>query len=95
MQDQALGMKKPIGKLLEEDARVRREQAECQQEYDTLSEKTEKISREIWNILDAKKDRTNHKRRNDTFLQRLGEQEECIEYDRFAFVAKVDKVKAK
>lgn len=47
MQDQALGMKKPIGKLLEEDARVRREQAECQQEYDTLSEKTEKISREI------------------------------------------------
>ena len=57
-------MAERVRKLVEENARVRRDQEEYQREYDALA----------------------------VFLRMLEEQEECVRFKPYAFVALVDKV---
>ena len=92
LQDQALGMAERVRKLIEENARVRRDQAEYQKEYDALAAEHEKLSEKIRSIEEQKKDKTDRRRRIEVFLRMLEEQEECVGFDPYTFVALVDKV---
>ena len=92
LQDQALGMAERVRKLVEENARVRRDQEEYQQEYDALAVEHEKLSEKIRSVEAQKKDKTDRRKRIELFLRMLEEQEECVEFDQDAFVALVDRV---
>ena len=92
LQDQALGMAERVRKLVEENARVRRDQEEYQREYDALAAEHEKLSEKIRSIEDQKKDKTDRRRQIEVFLRMLEEQEECVGFDPYTFVALVDKV---
>ena len=92
LQDQALGMAEGVRKLVEENARVRRDQEEYQREYDALAAEHEKLSEKIRSIEDQKKDKTDRRRQIEVFLHILEEQAECIRFEPYTFVALVDKV---
>ena len=92
LQDQALGMAERVRKLVEENARVRRDQDEYQREYDALAEEHEKLSEKIRNIEEQKKDMDDRRRQIEVFLRMLEEQEECVGFDPYTFVALVDRV---
>ena len=92
LQDQALGMAERVRKLVEENARVRRDQEEYQREYDALATEHEKLSRQIQEVEGQKKDKADRRRRIELFLRMLEEQEECVGFDPYMFVALVEKV---
>lgn len=92
LQDQALGMAERVRKLVEENARVRRDQEEYQQEYDALAAEHEKLSEKIRSVEEQKKDKTDRRRKIEIFLRMFEEQKECVVFDPYAFVALIDKV---
>lgn len=92
LQDQALGMAERVRKLVEENARVRRDQEEYQREYDALVAEHGKLSEKICRVEDQKKDKTDRRRRIEVFLCMLEEQTECLGFDPYTFVALVDRV---
>ena len=92
LQDQALGMAERVRQLVEENARVRREQAEYQREYDALVAEHEKLAERIRSVENQKKDKTDRRRQIEVFLRMLETQEECVEFEPYTFVALVDKV---
>ena len=92
LQDQALGMAERVRKLVEENARVRRDQAEYQREYDALAAEHEKLSEKIRSVESQKKDKADRRRRIEIFLQMLEAQEECMSFEPYNFVALVDRV---
>ena len=85
-------MAERVRKLVEENARVRRDQEEYQREYDALAAEHEKLSEKIRSIEEQKKDKIDRRRRIEVFLRMLEEQEECVRFDPYTFVALVDKV---
>ena len=87
-----LGMAARVRKLVEENARVRRNQEEYQREYDALVAEHEKLSEKICRVEDQKKDKTDRRRQIEVFLHILEEQAECIRFEPYTFVALVDKV---
>ncbi len=91
LQDQALGMAERVRKLVEENARVRRDQEEYQQEYDALAAEHEKLSEKIRSIEEQKKDKADRRRKIEVFLRMLEEQGECMEFEPYNFVALVDR----
>ena len=92
LQDQALGMAERVRKLVEENARVRRDQEEYQREYDALATEHEKLSRQIQEVEGQKKDKADRRRRIEMFRRMLEEQEECVGFDPYTFVVLVDRV---
>ena len=92
LQDQALGMAERVRKLVEENARVQRNQAEYQREYDALVAEHEKLSEKIRSVEEQKKDKADRRRQIEVFLCMLEEQEECMGFEPYTFVALVDKV---
>ena len=79
-------------RLVEENARVRRDQEEYQREYDALAAEHEKLSRQMQEVDIQRKDKADCRRRIEVFLRMLEEQEECMRFEPYAFVALVDKV---
>ena len=92
LQDQALGMAERVRKLVEENARVRRDQEEYQREYDALATEHEKLSEKIRCVEELKKDKADRRRQIEVFLRMLEAQEECVGFDPYTFVALIDKV---
>ena len=92
LQDQALGMAERVRKLVEENARVRRDQEEYQREYEALVAEHEKLSQQMQNVEAQRKDKADRRRRIEVFLRMLEEQAECIQFEPYTFVALVDKV---
>ncbi len=92
LQDQALGMAERVRKLVEENARVRRDQEEYRREYDALALKHEKLSRQMQDVEAQRKDKTDRRRQIEIFLHMLEEQEECMCFEPYSFVALVDRV---
>ena len=60
-------------RLVEENARVRRDQEEYQKEYDALAAEHEKLSEKIRSIEERKRDKTDRRRRIEVFLHMLEE----------------------
>jgi hypothetical protein len=92
LQDQALGMAERVRKLVEKNARVRRDQEEYQREYEALVVEHEKLSQQIQDVEAQKRDKADRRRKIEVFLCMLEEQTECVRFDLYTFVALVDRV---
>ena len=79
-------------RLVEENARVRRDQEEYQREYDALVAEHEKLSRQTQEVEAQRKNKADRRRRIEVFLRMLEEQAECMRFEPYTFVALVDKV---
>ena len=92
LQDQALGMAERVRKLVEENARVRRDQEEYQREYEALVEEHKKLSQQIQDVEAQKRDKADRRRKIEVFLCMLEEQAECVRFDSYTFVTLVDRI---
>ena len=92
LQDQALGMVERVRQLVEENARVQRDQEEFKKDYEALLTEHTKLSEKIQAIAEQKRDKTERRRRIEIFLHMLEEQKECVGFEPGTFVALVDKV---
>ena len=92
LQDQALGMAARVRQLVEENARVQRDQDEFKNDYEALLAEHAKLSEKICAIAEQKKDKAERRQRIEIFLHMLEEQKECVEFEPGTFVALVDKV---
>lgn len=79
-------------KLIEENARVRIEQAEYQREYDALAAEYERISEQIGSTEARIQERVEHRRRIEVFQRMLAEQEACAVFAPYTFATLIDKV---
>ena len=92
LQDQTLGMAERVRQLVEENARVQRDQDEFKNDYQALLAEHARLSEKIQAIADQKRDKVERRRRIEIFLHMLEEQKECVGFESGAFVALVDKV---
>ena len=92
LEEQVLGIAERVRKLVEKNARVQMNQEEYQQEYNALAEDYEKVSEKLRKIAAQKQDKADRRRKIEVFLRMLERQEECLDFDPYAFVALVDKV---
>ena len=92
LQEQTMMISARARRLVEENARVRRDQDEYQREYDALVVEHEKLSRQIQEVEAQRKDKADRRRRIEVFLRMLEEQAECMQFEPYTFVALVDKV---
>lgn len=90
-QDKMMVVAERVRKLVEENARVRRDQEEYQREYEALVAEHEKLSQQIQDVEAQRKDKADRRRRIEVFLRMLEEQEECRRFESYTFVALVDK----
>ena len=79
-------------RLVEENARVRRDQEEYQREYEALVVEHEKLSQQIQDVEAQKRDKADRRRKIEVFLCMLEEQTECVRFDLYTFVVLVDRV---
>ena len=92
LQDQALGMAARVRQLVEENARVQRDQDEFKKDYEALLAEHARLSEKIQAIAEQKRDKAERRRRIEIFLHMMEEQKECAGFEPGAFVALVDKV---
>lgn len=92
LQDQALGMAERVRQLVEENARVQRDQEEFKEDYEALIAEHAKLSEKIQAIAEQKRNKAERRRRIEIFLRMLEEQKECANFETGMFVALVDKV---
>lgn len=92
LQDQALGMAARVRQLVDENARVQRDQDEFKEDYEALLAEHAKLSEKIQAIAEQKRDKTERRQRIGIFLHMLEEQQECAGFEPGTFVALVDKV---
>ena len=86
------GMVERVRQLVEENARVQRNQDEFKKDYEALSAEHTKLSEKIQAIAEQKKDKAERRRRTELFLHMMEEQKECTGFEPGTFVALVDKV---
>ena len=92
LQEQTMLISARARRLVEENARVRRDQEEYQREYDALAVEHEKLSLQIQEVEAQRKNKADRRRRIEVFLRMLEEQAECMRFEPYTFVALVDKV---
>ena len=92
LQDQVLGMAERARQLVEENARVQRDQDEFKKDYEALLSEHARLSEKIQAIAEQKKDKAERRRRIEIFLHMMEEQKECLGFEPGMFVALVDKV---
>ena len=92
LQDQALGMAARVRQLVDENARVQRDQDEFKEDYEALLAEHAKLSEKIQAIAEQKKDKAERRQRIELFLHMLEEQKECVGFEPGTFVALIDKV---
>ena len=92
VQEKATVIAERLRKLVEVNAKARRDQAEYQREYDALAAEYERISKRIQTIEASQKDNKDYKRRIEVFMWMMTEQEEYEEFDPYTFVTLVEKV---
>ena len=81
LQDQALGMAGRVRQLVEENARVQRDQDEFKKDYEALLAEHAKLSEKIQAIAEQKRDKTERRQRIGIFLHMLEEQKECAGFE--------------
>ncbi len=92
LQEQTVLISARACRLVEENARERRDQEEYQKEYDALAAEHEKLSQQMQEVEIQRKDKAERRQRIEVFLRMLEEQEECVTFDPYTFVALVDKI---
>ena len=85
-------MAERVRQLVEENARVQRDQEEFKKDYEALLAEHAKLSEKIQVIAEKKRDKTERRQRIGIFLHMLQEPQECAGFEPGTFVALVDKV---
>ena len=85
-------MAERVRQLVEENARVQRDQDEFKNDYEALLAEHAKLSEKIQAIAEQKKDKAERRQRIELFLHMLEEQTECVGFEPGRFAALVDKV---
>ena len=67
-------------------------QEEYQREYNALADAYEKASEKLRRIAVQKQNKADRRRKIEIFLRMLEQQEECLDFDPYTFVALVDRV---
>lgn len=92
LQDQALGMAERVRQLVEENARVQRDQDAFKEDYEALLAEHARLSEKIRAIAEQKRNKAERRQRIEIFLHMMEEQQECAGFEPGTFVALVDKV---
>ena len=92
LEEQVLGIAERVRKLVEENARVQMNQEEYQREYNALADAYEKASEKLRRIAVQKQNKADRRRKIEIFIRMLEQQEECLDFDPYTFVALVDRV---
>ena len=85
-------MAERVRQLVEENARVQRNQDEFKEDYEALLAEHAKLSEKTQAIAEQKRNKAERRQRIEIFLHMLEEQKECVEFEPGTFVALVDKV---
>lgn len=92
LENEASSMAECLRKLVEDNARVRIEQAEYQREYDRLVVEYDRINAQIQAIEDRNRDRGKRRRKLEIFLGFLEKMEVREAFEPYTFVTLVEKV---
>lgn len=92
LQDQALGMAERVRKLVEENARVRKDQTAYQREFDALTNEYNRVNTRIRAMEDRNRDKEKCRRKLEIFLGLLEKVEVCKAFKPYTFVTLVEKV---
>ena len=92
LQDQALGMAERVRKLVEETARVRKDQTAYQREFDALTNEYNRVNTRIRAMEDRNRDKEKCRRKLEIFLGLLEKVEVCKAFKPYTFVTLVEKV---
>ena len=92
MQDRAIGVANRLRKLVEENARVQRDQKEYQREYDRRVVEYDRINAQIQTIEDRNRDKGKRRRKLEIFLGFLKKVEVCEASEPYTFVTLVENV---
>ena len=85
-------MAERVRQLVDENARVQRDQDEFKNDYEALSAEHARLSEKIQAIAEQKKDKAERRRHIEIFLRMLEEKKECVGFEPGTFVALIDKV---
>lgn len=92
LENEASSVAERLHKLVEENARVRRDQAEYQREYDRLVVEYDRINSQIQAIENQNRNKGKCRRKLEIFLSLLKKVEMCDAFEPYAFVTLVEKV---
>ena len=92
LQEKATVIAERLRELIEENARVRIEQAEYQREYDALENAYDRIDAQIQAMEDRNRDKGKRRRKLEIFLGFLGKMEVCEAFEPYTFATMVEKV---
>ena len=81
-----------LRKLVEENARVRKDQMEYQREYDALTSEYDRIDAQIRAMEDRNRDKEKRRRKLEIFLIFLEKMEVCEAFEPYIFATMVEKV---
>ena len=92
LENEASSVAERLRKLVEENARVRIEQAEYQREYDALATEYDRVNSRIQAMEDRYRDKEKCRRKLEIFLGLLGKVEVCESFEPYTFATLVEKV---
>lgn len=92
LENEASSIAERLRKLVEENARVRRDQKEYQREYDRLVVEYDRINAQIQAIEDRNRDKGKRRRKLEIFFDFLEKMEVCEAFEPYTFATMVEKV---
>ena len=92
LQDQSVGLVQRIRELVTQNTRKSMDQEAFQKQYDELAAQHEKLTGKISALQQEKDSKECRARKIQLFMNRLAEQEACLDFDPTLFTIMVDKV---
>ena len=92
LQEKATLVAERLHKLVEDNARVRKDQAEYQREFDALANEYDRVNSQIQAIEDRNRDKGKRRRKLEIFLGILENMEVCEAFEPYTFATLVEKV---
>ena len=92
LENEASSIAERLRKLVEENARVRKDQMEYQREYNALTSEYDRINAQIQAMEDRNQDKEKRRRKLEIFLGLLEKVEVCKAFKPYTFVTLVEKV---
>lgn len=92
LENEASSVAERLRKLVEDNARVRKDQVEYQREYNALTSEYDRINAQIQAMEDRYRDKEKCRRKLEIFLGLLEKVEVCKAFKPYTFVTLVEKV---
>lgn len=92
LENEASSIAERLHKLVEKNARVRKDQMEYQREYDALANEYDRVNSRIQAMENRNRDKEKHRRKLEIFLGFLEKVEVCEAFEPYTFATMVEKV---